>query len=82
MMTVLVYLVILTLLAPLVGGYMYRVYTSERTGRLEGLIYRLIGVDPTVEQTWRRYAAQRPVVQRDRHRARLRPDASPGAPAR
>ena len=56
MVTVLVYLVILTLLAPVVGGYMYRVYTSDRTGRLEGLIYRLIRVDPTVEQTWRRYA--------------------------
>jgi K+-transporting ATPase ATPase A chain len=57
MTTILVYLVILTLLAPVVGGYMYRVYTSERTGRIEGLIYRLIRVDPTVEQTWRRYSA-------------------------
>jgi K+-transporting ATPase ATPase A chain len=55
--TVLLYLVVLTLLTPPVGTYMYRVYTSERTGRIEGLIYRLIGVDPTVEQTWRRYAA-------------------------
>jgi K+-transporting ATPase ATPase A chain len=55
--TVLLYLVVLTLLTPPVGTYMYRVYTSERTGRIEGLVYRLIGVDPTVEQTWRRYAA-------------------------
>jgi K+-transporting ATPase ATPase A chain len=55
--TVLVYLVVLTILTPPVGAYMYRVYTSERMGRLEGAIYRLIGVDPTVEQTWRRYAA-------------------------
>ncbi len=36
---------------------MYRVYTSERIGRVEGVIYRLIGVDPKAEQTWRRYAA-------------------------
>jgi potassium-transporting ATPase potassium-binding subunit len=55
--TVVLYLVILTLLTPPLGTYMYRVYTSERTGRIEGLIYRLIGVDPMVEQTWRRYAA-------------------------
>ena len=56
MVTLVVYLVVLTLLVPPVGAYMYRVYTSERTGRIEGLIYRLIRVDPTVEQTWRRYA--------------------------
>ena len=57
MATILVYLVILTALTPPVGAYMYRVYTSERTGRIEGAIYKLIGVDPTVEQTWKRYAA-------------------------
>ena len=57
MTTILVYLVILTALTPPVGAYMYRVYTSERVGRVEGVIYRLIGVDPMVEQTWRRYAA-------------------------
>jgi K+-transporting ATPase ATPase A chain len=34
---------------------MYRVYTREATGRLEGFVYRLIGVK-TTEQTWRRYA--------------------------
>ncbi|MDP9298016.1 MAG: potassium-transporting ATPase subunit KdpA [Actinomycetota bacterium] len=57
MPTILVYLVVLTALTPPIGTYMYRVYTSERIGRLEGPIYKLIGVDPTVEQTWRRYAA-------------------------
>jgi len=57
MTTIIVYVVVLTLLTPVIGGYMYRVYTSERTGRIEGVVYRLIGVDPTVEQTWRRYAA-------------------------
>ena len=57
MTTIIVYVVLLTLLVPPLGAYMYRVYTSEKTGRIEGLIYRAIGVDPTVEQTWRRYAS-------------------------
>jgi K+-transporting ATPase ATPase A chain len=57
MATLVVYVVVLTLLVPPVGAYMYRVYTREKTGRIEGLIYRLIGVDPTIEQTWRRYAS-------------------------
>jgi K+-transporting ATPase ATPase A chain len=57
MPTIIAYLVVITLLTPPVGAYMYRVYTRERIGRLEGIVYRLIGVDPTVEQTWRRYAA-------------------------
>ena len=57
MPTSVVYLVVLTALTPLVGTYMYRVYTSERIGRVEGVIYRLIGVDPHAEQTWRRYAS-------------------------
>ena len=36
---------------------MYRVYTSEKIGRIEGVFYRIIGVDPKAEQTWRRYAS-------------------------
>ena len=36
---------------------MYRVYTRERIGRVEGVVYRLIGVDPNAEQSWRRYAS-------------------------
>ncbi len=36
---------------------MYRMYTREKIGRVEGLIYRLIGINPTVEQTCRRYAS-------------------------
>ena len=42
MTTILVYLVVLTALTPPVGAYMYRVYTSEHVGRVEGVIYRLI----------------------------------------
>jgi potassium-transporting ATPase potassium-binding subunit len=38
------------------GDYMYRVYSSERHLRGERVIYRLIGADPTSEQTWGAYA--------------------------
>jgi K+-transporting ATPase ATPase A chain len=55
--TVVVYVVLLILITPPLGAFMYRVYTSEKVGRVEGVIYRLIGVDPWAEQTWRRYAA-------------------------
>jgi len=54
--TIAVYLVLLVLITPPLGSFMYRIYTSEKTGRIEGAIYRLIGVDPWAEQTWRRYA--------------------------
>ena len=57
MVEIVVYLVLLTLLTPPLGYFMYRVYQSEKVGRVEGVIYRIIGVDPMAEQTWRRYAA-------------------------
>ena len=38
------------------GDYMYRVYTSERDWRVERLIYRIVGVDPEVQQSWSVYA--------------------------
>jgi K+-transporting ATPase ATPase A chain len=38
------------------GDYMYRVYTSEKHARTERLIYRLIGANPSSEQTWPAYA--------------------------
>ena len=56
MVTIVVYLVLLTLLTPPLGAYMYRVYRREEIGRAEGLVYRLVGVNPQVEQSWRRYA--------------------------
>jgi K+-transporting ATPase ATPase A chain len=37
------------------GDYMYRVYSSERHLRGERVVYRLIGADPTAEQTWGAY---------------------------
>ncbi|HEY7478435.1 MAG TPA: potassium-transporting ATPase subunit KdpA, partial [Actinomycetota bacterium] len=55
--TVIAYIVILTLLTPPLGAYMYRVYTREQTGRIEGVLYRLFGVNPDAEQSWRRYAS-------------------------
>ncbi len=41
--------------APL-GDYMYRVYNGDSHSRVERGIYRLIGADPTAEQTWGGYA--------------------------
>ncbi|WP_225729774.1 MULTISPECIES: potassium-transporting ATPase subunit KdpA [unclassified Nocardia] len=38
------------------GDYMYRVYASEKHNRAERIIYRAIGVQPGVEQTWPVYA--------------------------
>ena len=56
MVTIVVYIVLLTALTIPVGAYMYRVYHREAIGRAERIVYRLIGVNPTVEQSWRRYA--------------------------
>jgi potassium-transporting ATPase potassium-binding subunit len=54
--TILVYVLLLIAVTPPLGAFMYRVYTRERIGRVEGVVYRVIGVDPTAEQSWRRYA--------------------------
>ncbi len=37
------------------GDYMYRVYTTERHSRAERVVYRVIGVNPDVEQRWNTY---------------------------
>ena len=57
------YLVVLLALAKPLGGYMARVYEGEPTfarsaccGPLERLIYRLCGVDPDEEMSWKTYA--------------------------
>src|SRR6266542_2006621 len=36
---------------------MYRVYTRPGRGRIEAVVYRLLGVNPDAEQSWRRYAS-------------------------
>jgi len=38
------------------GDYMFRVYTSPRDSKVEKAIYRIVGIDPKAEQSWRRYA--------------------------
>jgi len=43
-------------LTPPVGAYLFRVYEAEHMGRLERVLYRLCGVDPSREQTWSEYA--------------------------
>ena len=54
-------LIVIALVRPL-GGYMTRVFAGQRTWLdfllrpLERLIYKLTGVDPTVEMNWKRYA--------------------------
>jgi K+-transporting ATPase ATPase A chain len=54
--TIVVYIMLLVALAPPLGSYMHRVYSREKIGRAEGILYRLIGVSPRLEQSWRRYA--------------------------
>ena len=56
MVTIVVYIVLLIAVTPPLGAFMYRVYRREEIGRVEGIVYRLIGVNPTLEQSWRRYA--------------------------
>ncbi|GAB2637454.1 potassium-transporting ATPase subunit KdpA [Nocardia goodfellowii] len=38
------------------GDYMYRVYNGDKHSRFERVIFRMIGVQPEVEQTWPVYA--------------------------
>ena len=57
-----IYVAVLTALTPVIGAYMARVYRGERVfltpvlGPVERLIYRLIRVDPAVDQDWKAYA--------------------------
>ncbi|SFS36404.1 potassium-transporting ATPase subunit KdpA [Saccharopolyspora flava] len=39
------------------GDHMARVYTSDTDWRIEKVVYRLVGVDPTARQRWTSYAA-------------------------
>ncbi|MCL4251691.1 MAG: potassium-transporting ATPase subunit KdpA [Anaerolineae bacterium] len=56
------YLGLLVVCTPLLGGYMARVFKGERTWstpvlrRVESAIYRLAGVHPDEEQSWKQYA--------------------------
>ncbi|MGB4137849.1 MAG: potassium-transporting ATPase subunit KdpA [Microbacterium sp.] len=46
---------VLGLLYRPLGDYMAHAFTSERHWRIEKLVYRLSGVDPGRQQSWRRY---------------------------
>jgi K+-transporting ATPase ATPase A chain len=56
------YVAVLTALTPLVGAYMFRVYSGERVlltpvlRPVERGIYRLVGTDPERGQDWKAYA--------------------------
>lgn len=50
-----VLLVLAVLYRPL-GDWIARVYTTDRDARVERGFYRLVGIDPRSEQTWRAYA--------------------------
>jgi potassium-transporting ATPase potassium-binding subunit len=56
-----IYLIVLTSLAPLLGNYMYRVFSGEKhflqpvLGWAEKLIYRFIGIDAGKESNWKSY---------------------------
>lgn len=51
-----VYMLVLIATIPVLGSYMYRVFSKGTVGRIEGSIYRILGMDPHVEQSWRAYA--------------------------
>jgi K+-transporting ATPase ATPase A chain len=59
---IVIFIVVLTALTPLLGGYMARVYQgrpvflSGVAGPVERLLYRLLCVDPSEEQDWKGYA--------------------------
>ena len=59
---ILVFCAVLIAIAPLLGGYMARVYTGRRVfltrvvALPERLLYRAMGVDPKREQDWKSYA--------------------------
>ncbi len=59
---IVVLIAVLTLLAPLLGGYTARVYQHDRIGLahvlgpLERLLYRAVRVDESEEQSWVQYA--------------------------
>ena len=59
---ILFFLLAIFLVTPLIGGYMARVFTRQRTWLdpvlrpIERLVYRLTGVDETREMRWTEYA--------------------------
>ncbi len=62
LLQIVVYFGLLIVCTPLLGGYMTKVLNGERTllspllRPVEGVIYRLSGVNPSEEQNWKQYA--------------------------
>ena len=54
-LSVLTVVVILAAIHVPLGGWIHRVFTSPGHSRLERLVYRMVGVDPEVEQRWSTY---------------------------
>jgi K+-transporting ATPase ATPase A chain len=58
----LLYVLILTLLTPLIGTFLYNVFEGKKTvmsqafGWLERLTYKICGIDPSEEMGWKDYA--------------------------
>ncbi|CCG07135.1 potassium-transporting ATPase subunit KdpA [Pararhodospirillum photometricum] len=61
-LTLLLFLAVIAGLTPVLGRFLFRVFSGERTvmavvvGPVERLIYRLLGVRPEQEQSWSAYA--------------------------
>lgn len=61
LLQIIVYFGVLFACVPLLGGYMARVFSGERTlltpilRPVEGFMYRVSGVNPAEEQTWKQY---------------------------
>lgn len=59
---IVIFLVVLTALTPIVGGYMARVYQGQRVWLsvvlepVERLLYRVLRIGPSEEQDWKAYA--------------------------
>ena len=56
-LSVLSVIVILAIIHVPLGSWIHRVFTSPRHTRVERAVYRLVGVNPDVEQRWTVYAA-------------------------
>ncbi len=62
LMQIIIYLALLIVCTPLLGGYMARVFSGERNllspvlAPVEGAIYRLAGVKPDEDMRWTQYA--------------------------
>jgi potassium-transporting ATPase potassium-binding subunit len=63
-----IYCLVILALTPVIGGYMFRVYTGKRVllspvmGPVERIIYRVIGIKENAGQHWTRYAVSMVVV--------------------